>query len=512
MYRWCKFINMNAKLIHLGLVLLVVFFYSCQEDTLPGKTDYPFLTINNVTGISSQGAEFTANIINLGNQEIIDYGFVWDDSIPKPSINNDHKSLGVKPAIGKMTFDIKNGLRSGVNYHVRAYIQTDKYIVYSDITEFESKGSNPPKINNFTPLTGSMGTVVKITGENFTCNSNKILVMFGSLTAKVDSSSENAIYMKVPKTLVSDSVKISVKVAGMTAVSDTYFSLYYPWLRKGNYDLFNPVTYSYSDIILPSSFILQNKAYLIGANSMVLNIYNADTDSWTNNINLPEYSGSYPNAFEVNGKGYILIYNDLWEYDPSTGKWISKKSYPGTSTRFTYSFCSENNAYVGDCYYNNKLWQYNSITDTWIEMASYPGVSDYPWGCFSFSVNNRGYVGTNRDGYSIQFWEYNPESNNWVKKSDYPSTAYSKFSHFVIGSKAYLGLGSVENGWEGACSNSIWQYDSTNDTWVSYQDCPKTLAVFTSFTINNKAYVVGLNTYWDNDNTRYVYQFDPAKN
>ena len=493
---------MKVSISHIGFFIALLMLYSCTKEDSFYNTDYPFVLINEVSNISDQGADFNASVLNLGNYEILDYGFVWNELVSNPTLSNEHISLGNKLDVGEIHYRMNHALGNGIMYSVRAYVKTNKYTVYSNITNFVSKGSKAPKIVSFTPLQGGGGTIVKITGEYFIASADKIIVKFGEITVPLISATETEIYVKAPQTLTSDSVKISVEISKMLAVSDNDFYLYYPWTRKNNFDLFENSYLSES-----ANFTVQNKAYLICANSYILYVYDSELDTWSNNIRLPAKSGTKPFAFTLNGIGYLLIQNSLWQFDASTNSWIAKKKFPGSFSTLSYSFSVGNNAYVSDFYSTIKLWQYNPISDSWIEKNSCPSVSN-----FSFSVNNRAYIGACPNGWDYQFWEYNPETDEWLRKSNYPTHTFDNMCSFVIDNKAYLGLGDLLNGDYGGCSKEIWEYDTTNDSWIKYKDCPKTFAALTSFAINDKAYIFGFNTYWHTDKTKYMYEFNPSRN
>lgn len=213
----------------------------------------------------------------------------------------------------------------------------------------------------------------------------------------------------------------------------------------------------------------------------------------------------YSFAFNATKKGYVgggydgtSFNKDLYEYDQLTNAWTKKSDYPGTERFAAASFTINDKAYVGSGTTNAftllKDWyEYNPTTDSWTSIADYP---DLRTGAASFSIGNYGYVGSGDDntpgllksfykydlanntwsaihdcstisgtgrrgavgftlcnkGYIVngldglgnnlkEFWEYDPNSDNWNQKTDYAGNASENSSAFVIGCKAYVGLG-----------------------------------------------------------------------
>ncbi len=186
--------------------------------------EYPFVLMKQVS-ISESGAIFSANVINLGNESIIEHGFVWGDETVPTIINSDHKSITSKLTTGDMILEVNSGLIKYQYYYVRPFIKTTNFLVYGSEQLFLSKGSLPPEILNFQPRFGATGTNVEITGKNFGFSINSNVVKFGKYFAKVDSTTETKIYVKVPPVKGTGGVVITVETAGVKVSSPDKFDL-----------------------------------------------------------------------------------------------------------------------------------------------------------------------------------------------------------------------------------------------------------------------------------------------
>jgi N-acetylneuraminic acid mutarotase len=77
---------------------------------------------------------------------------------------------------------------------------------------------------------------------------------------------------------------------------------------------------------------------------------------------------------------------------------------------------------------------------------------------------------------------------SWSELSQFPSSGRQNPVSFVIGSRAYVGLGTQD---AATVFNDLWEYDATNDAWTRRAEFPgKPRSAATAFTINDKAYVV----------------------
>ncbi|SDQ16338.1 Uncharacterized membrane protein [Flagellimonas zhangzhouensis] len=99
-----------------------------------------------------------------------------------------------------------------------------------------------PKMNSFSPLSGSVGTEIWITGQNFGATKADNIVKIGSTTAPITSASTTEIFVTVPEGATTG--KVSVTVDGKTITGGTFTVLEETekagiTLNKSTFDLFS---------------------------------------------------------------------------------------------------------------------------------------------------------------------------------------------------------------------------------------------------------------------------------
>lgn len=490
--------------ISIFIVSLTIFLAaSCTEETPVIPKDYPYV-ITNVPVVHSEGAFFSADLISPGNQQIIRYGFVWNEE-GKPTTADNHKLFNDDLKKGSYDFNLKSGLAKGKMYQVRAYIQTGQYEVYGNPELFEGQGGIlPPVITGFSPKSGPIGTQVIVDGEHFSNSKTGNIVKIGSVTAKIDSATENRIFISIPEIIKPEKALLTVETAGMKASSAEAFDLWFPWLKKSN---------THPDIFNSAFFSIGTVGYVVKTNTSNLLTYHPESDEWQNNISLPEYSGNFPIAFAANNKAYMLLVSGFWEYSPLTGNWAKKSDFPGKITPYRgyiFGMTINGNVYLGNCDTNFEFWKYDVSANKWERKAN-PNANfsheNTLWKNFAFSSNNKGYLGLSLVGStSNTLWEYDPNQDSWSTKTPWPSNALDLCSSFVINDVAFVGLGTI-----GAyISGEMWKYDATNDKWIKYHNCPVGMAIYGSFSINNKAYIASM---FNKSSQPYeIWEFDPSKN
>jgi hypothetical protein len=458
--------------------------------------------------VKSGGVELTAELLDPGKQKIIQYGFVWNTS-GKPNLQDNREIIEGEPGADNFSIFVDYALEKDQVYFVRAYVKTENFNVFGNEVSFVSEGSLPPVITGFTPDQGPIGTQVTIYGSNFALNENLNIVKFGDVKAIMESASKDELVVRIPEITRPELVNITVETAGMVAVSDDSFDLWFPWKKKND---FSGTTFA------SAGFSIGTVGYVININTHFMLTYDPVSDAWNNAIQLPENSGNRPMAFVIDEKAYVLLNNHFWLFDPSIDTWVKKEDFPGflqNDRRRIFNFSVGHKIYLGNCYQRYDFWEYNTIYDSWHRKEDFPGNFSYSFpvfGNYTFSLNSKGFLGiTQSDGVRITLWKYNPEQDSWTEKTPIPVLTYNLQCVFVIDNKAYVGLGRNSDLYSGYVFNEIWKYDYPNDQWIKYRNCPVRMAVKTSFVINNKGYLVS--GYTQHQNVLHnVWEFDPTKN
>src|SRR5215831_7362116 len=105
--------------------------------------------------------------------------------------------------------------------------------------------------------------------------------------------------------------------------------------------------------------------------------------------------------------------------------------------------------------------------NTWTQKADF-GESARR-GATGFSIGSKGYIGTGTvaNGSSKRdFWEYDPDLNTWTQKADFGGIAREGAVGFSIGSKGYLGTGNYGTD-GGIYTKDFWEYDPDLNTWTT---------------------------------------------
>jgi hypothetical protein len=195
----------------------------------------------------------------------------------------------------------------------------------------------------------------------------------------------------------------------------------------------------------------------------------------------------------------------------STGTiWYSMADF-GAARQAPVSFSIGNRGYVGTGFggdYMSDFWEYDPATNTWSQKANFGGGGRMR--AVGFSIGSKGYIGTGRNASSLNnadFWEYDPSSNAWTQKANFAGDARNLAVGFSIGSKGYLGTGqsSAAN-----YTNDFWEYDPSSNTWTqkaNFGGVARRGAV--GFSIASKGYIgTGTDGAFKND----FWEYDPSSN
>jgi N-acetylneuraminic acid mutarotase len=478
------------------LITVVIYFIivGCKKDAEPYPKNYPLLSIK-IPEVTDNGVSLSAQIFDAGEYTIEEYGFVVSKT-KKPVLDDNNLRSEHSLDNGNFNNTINSGLEKGITYNVRAYLKSGKYLVYSNQESFVSNGSLSPEIKKFTPQRGFAGQKIEIEGKNFGYIMKDITVKFGDAEVNIDSISNDVIYIKSPTITKSGDVKISVSVAGMTAVSQDSYHVLFSWMRKKDY---------VGDGIHSALYLsIHNKGLMIGGDeynsdlyasgplSQKVWMYDPIDDSWTRKGDTPFIPYQRGEGFVINNVAYIACVDDktIYKYTEETDSWSAETEYPG-SGKVHSNFVLDNSVYVGvgNRYgFYKEFYKYNSITKEWSQIPDFPGGQRAE--VITFSINGKGYVGMGYDlyrGYN-DLWEYSPVTNTWSEKNKFPGGSRSMAITFILDSKAYVGLGSLYDNFSGF--SDVWEYQINSDTWIRKDDYiggGKWDNIV--FTLNNKVYI-----------------------
>ncbi|MCY7409951.1 MAG: T9SS type A sorting domain-containing protein [Chitinophagales bacterium] len=161
------------------------------------------------------------------------------------------------------------------------------------------------------------------------------------------------------------------------------------------------------------------------------------------------------------GSKDVKIYEDFYEYDPSTDSWETRPNFPGGKRYSAMAFSIGNKGYVGSgsdaLMWYQDFWEYDPLTYTWTQKANLTGVAREQ--AVAFSIGGKGYIGTgwnNLYGILKDFWEYDPTIDMWYQKSDFGGGKRYGAIAFSIDSVAYAGLGYDSTNY--LAGKDIWKY------------------------------------------------------
>ena len=195
-----------------------------------------------------------------------------------------------------------------------------------------------------------------------------------------------------------------------------------------------------------------------------------------------------------------------------SGTWTQKANLGSLGRQNAVSFSIGNKGYLGTgldgaaC--RNDFWEYDPTSNAWTQKANFGG--GVRWHATGFSIGSKGYMGTGSDlttGSKNDFWEYDPTLNTWTQKANFGGSAREGAKGFSIGNKGYLGTGfDPRTGY----TSDFWEYDPSSNAWTQKADFFSSRYEAISFSIGNKGYlgIGGAAGGYAND----LWEYDPSSN
>ena len=253
--------------------------------------------------------------------------------------------------------------------------------------------------------------------------------------------------------------------------------------------------------------------------------YDPGSDSWTQKANFGGGLRYHAVGESYGNKAYVgtgrspgnVLMTDWWEFDPIANTWTLVSPFPGTARRGAVIFRIDEFLFVGTGQttsgYSNDFYAYDILNDQWLGgVANFPG--SQRTSAAGFAIGDKGYVGTGGIGCgTTDFYEYKKSTNSWTQRSNVGTVIRQEAIGFAVNGKGYIVAG--DNCSSGDNYQDVWEFDPETDSWIQLEDFMGAARRYPdAFVIGKKAYV-GLGTsgvnyadLWEFDQTLSVIQHD----
>jgi hypothetical protein len=452
------------------VILLFIGDISCKKDAIPKPADYPFLVTQEVSANDSTGVTLSAKVLNIGIEDIVDYGFILKYD------NKEYKfSIYKQSDLSSFQLRLKTNLEKQKKYIYRAYIQTKKHTVLANEVIFTSNGSNSPQILDFSPVEGFDSTVITLKGSNFGYDKNVVKAFINGLESKIEYFSNDTLKIRVPMMEFYGDTKISIKLGSKTTTSDKQYKLIGPVIDS----ISKTTGYSGDYLTISGKFLTNNGNNLkvfFGNNSSEIIRKTENKIELVIPINYSDLLNDVSVIIKLENGLKSVSYNNNFLIKKS---WIRKQDPPFGASWYE-TFTSDNNHGYFLNINEKKLFEYNEYSDTWNNISTYLGVNNYDY-CVFVCLGNKFFKigGYNYLGKSKEFWEFDLITGIWKQRNNIPFGFYTATS-FILNNTLYI-ITDIEE---------VWAYNENTDIFTRKNDFPEDIDYFISFVSQNKAYVV----------------------
>ena len=242
------------------------------------------------------------------------------------------------------------------------------------------------------------------------------------------------------------------------------------------------------------SFSFNSRGYVY-TEQQQLELYDPQTDSWTSSSKSPGFLYNTTN-FEIGNNAFFMLTGDgnsvgdvlCYKYDLINDSWTQLKNFPGIPSIQKHGFAPGNGkAYVG---IDANFWEYDPASDQWTKLINTYPKDEFSFSQFAFVVDGHAYIagGTGAGDENILF-RYNHEDNSWLTLGDLPTQSMYSNVFFTINQIVYVGTGNNDGE---SFSRRFWAYDYKTNIWTEIPDLPgpKRVSAF-GFAIGDFGFVGG---------------------
>ncbi len=393
-------------------LFILVFSAGCEKDAEILSKEYPVVITKEPESLNASGVTFRAGILNMGNENITDYGFNWSSYETEYTY-----SIRKEKSLNDFKLQVKSDLSRNSQYWVQAYVKTPNHLVLGNKITFESEGSLLPVIEDFSPKEAFDGSRITIAGSGFSYNKNRNQVTVNGEIAEVIYADEDSIVCITPKTAFYGETEIQISVGDNTVKSNEKLKINGPEIENFSINQ----GYAGEIIFITGKNFTQNGSFT--------ELYFGEQKGEIRSVNESKIEAVVPSAgyfelFEdktvqmkvVNGLKITTAENDF----NLLSSWDKKKSlyYNASDGKiFTYG----DKAFLLD-QSKDVIHVYDPLNDTWKQerAEAYPHVTD---GSLYITIGDSLYLtGGYVWGYEQykEMWVFDMKNRNWTRKNDLP--------------------------------------------------------------------------------------------
>lgn len=178
------------------ILFAAVIVLSCSKEFDPKQQPFPLIRTLPVINNDATGVQLNGELIKIGTDPVIDYGFVWaqkDSPIPGP--DTFLISLGTDLEKG-FSVRLSHKLITLKEYRVKAFVSSNHNTVYGEAVPFTSKMTSPTLITQFSTSEVLDADTLTIFGENF--SESYGFVSIGGHQAEIESFGLRSVTVIVP--------------------------------------------------------------------------------------------------------------------------------------------------------------------------------------------------------------------------------------------------------------------------------------------------------------------------
>jgi hypothetical protein len=401
-----------------------------------------------------------------------------------------------------------------------------------------------PVITSISPLNGTFGDIVTITGQHFSTGANKNLVVFNEFTAEIVEATGTQLKVRAPSAIrakenvvtvtsrllsASGTQKFTIDAPVIISVTPTEFTAgstvhvtgnnFNPTL-SGNKVFLDGATATVESATKTQLTVKTNSRAIYKSRSATIEVVVAEQSAssaqkisllnrWIRKADVPHGQSARADAtaFSIGEFGYVGLGNAMGDkfsrFDPVNNTWTDVAPFPGGSRLGAAAFVIGENAYVGlGVNAPNDFYRYNAPTNTWTRMADFPEPTN---SAIALLMNGKGYFLLK--GMGENFFEYDPETDTWTMLPYHPfgSDEYLWYQRldaaFTIDNRLFIYTAD-----RFTLPNWIIEYDFSIAEWVylvqTGQDSGSEFNT-TAFSLNGLGYVHDLTA---------LSRFDPVTN